>query len=168
MAQKYSNEKVHLEGRTFGQWTVLERTGISKCGQSLWRCICSCGVEKPKVLYGALTTGGSKSCGCLKNKEFGDRNRKHGLTKSQAPTYMVWLWIKTKCYNKQNKGYDQCGARGVVMKLSWSRSFGEFFQDVGARPTLQHTLKRIDRNGNYEPGNVHWVARKNTRIKTNS
>lgn len=42
----------------------------------------------------------------------------------------------------------------------WRRSFEAFIADVGNKPTPEHTLDRIDTNGDYEPANVRWATRK--------
>lgn len=43
---------------------------------------------------------------------------------------------------------------------AWATSFQNFIDDMGLRPTPQHTLERKDSNGNYEPGNCEWATRK--------
>jgi hypothetical protein len=40
----------------------------------------------------------------------------------------------------------------------WSRNFEAFLRDVGPRPSVRHSLDRIDVNGHYEPGNVRWAT----------
>lgn len=63
--------KRNLIGMQFGEWTV-----VSYLGNSLWECVCSCGVVK-NILTGKLTSGQTMSCGHaktidLKGQRFGD------------------------------------------------------------------------------------------------
>jgi len=55
-----------LTGRRIGRWTVLAHAPTGKPGSTRWRCQCDCGRIKERVLYNALTTGRSLSCGCLR------------------------------------------------------------------------------------------------------
>jgi hypothetical protein len=56
---------LQLEGQKFGNLLVIEREG-SKRGRSLWKCLCDCG-NTCYVISSYLTTGDTKSCGCLKS-----------------------------------------------------------------------------------------------------
>ena len=59
--------KLRLIGERFGSLVVIGESDSSKCGHAKWTCQCDCGKEV--VVYGiALTSGNTKSCGCLKRK----------------------------------------------------------------------------------------------------
>lgn len=56
---------IDLTGRVFSRWTVLHR--YKDVLPVRWICRCECGTEKS--VYGKeLRTGGSKSCGCLRDE----------------------------------------------------------------------------------------------------
>ena len=38
-------------------------------------------------------------------------------------------------------------------------SFEQWFSCLGPRPSPKHQVDRKDNDGNYEPGNVHWVTK---------
>lgn len=56
-----------LTGERFGRLLVIERDG-SLHGNTAWRCRCDCGAEKT-LPSGSLTTGLTKSCGCLRKEK---------------------------------------------------------------------------------------------------
>lgn len=53
-----------LVGQRFGKLVVIERAGSDKHKQAVWKCLCDCGKEL-FVTSRRLTTGNTKSCGCL-------------------------------------------------------------------------------------------------------
>lgn len=158
-------------GLRFGALVALERAGTNKQGQALWKVRCDCGTVK-SVSGSNLRrpTNPTKSCGCQKSKLIASARTIHGAArrKQHASEYDIWNGMKARCRSKKMKRY---GARGIQVCAQWM-VFANFLADVGARPSLSHTLDRFPNNdGNYEPGNVRWAIAKeqsanSTRIRS--
>jgi hypothetical protein len=66
--------------------------------------------------------------------------------------------MKERCCCPSHKSYRWYGARGIEVCERWRGSFAAFYSDMGDRPSPQHSIDRIDPDGNYEPGNCRWVT----------
>jgi len=82
----------------------------------------------------------------------------HGM--SRTPEYKIWSVMLQRCHNPNAQGYPYYGARGISVCERWRESFAEFIADVGRRPSAEHSLDRIENDGNYEPGNCRWATPK--------
>lgn len=121
-----------------------------------WRFRCDCGAEFIANVSDVKARK-TQSCGCLNNEkiaEIGRAKRTHGQTKT--PEYRIWTNMIVRCTNPQDENYHNYGGRGIRMCDAWADSFEAFYRDMGPRPSPQHSVDRIDNDGNYEPGNVQW------------
>lgn len=157
IASKYIGRVFHrltVIGYTPGRETPTERIFPQLI------CRCQCGNVKP-IRAASITTGIVRSCGCIHNE------RARGLAviyktthgKSSYPEYESWKGIKQRCLNPKNQAYSRYGGRGITICDRWINSFEHFYADLGPRPSLKHSLERIDNNKGYEPGNCKWATK---------
>lgn len=120
-------------------------------------CICDCGRTTPIRLHN-LVSGHTKSCGCYHKRAMAGYKQKHGL--SRTVEYSAWCKMKDRCYNPNIKDYKRYGARCIKVCERWLYSFESFLEDMGLRPSPNHSLERKETNGDYCPDNCIWATRK--------
>lgn len=140
-----------LSGMVFGRLTVLRLSKVRRYGGPAWVCQCVCGTVK--IVGASNLRGKTRSCGCF-NKE---RRTTHDL--SRHPLYMTWVNMVRRC---GNMAYGKSYVNVNVFK-EWKDSVAKFVKyvsdNLGKKPSAEHSIDRIDTSGDYVPGNIRWATK---------
>lgn len=117
-----------------------------------------------------IISGGTKSCGC----RIKGMKARHGHTSQdgyRSPEYKSWSSMKARCNDETGDHYKYYKAQGIVICEGWL-DFNNFFADLGAKPSPEHSIDRIKGILNYSCGkcseclkngwemNGRWATRK--------
>lgn len=145
--------------KQYGKWKVIGEPHHDPYGKNKVLCRCECGIEK-QVFVGHLKTGASKNCRRCSNVIHGcaKRGRSGSLERSTYSSYQNMLqrslnvssFKSAKCYRD----------RPVAVCKRWLKGgFKVFLFDMGIKPTIHHSLDRVNNNNlMYSPANCRWAT----------
>lgn len=145
-------------GERYGRLVILD----PGAGSLQARVRCDCGTEKA-VKRNALRRGDVVSCGCVRKEHMvviGSSRKRHGQT--SHPLWGMWYQRKMACQSAWHPSYPQYGGKGVRMYGPWAQDFGVFLRDIGEPPPGMR-LTRINKEGDFVPGNVRWTSKARSR-----
>jgi hypothetical protein len=141
-------------GETNNRLTLV-RCVEKRAGSYVWIAACECG-NGTRVTVRDFRSGHTKSCGCLRREVMREIKTTHGM--SESAEFNVWCHILGRCNNTTDAKYPWYGARGIKVCERWT-VFENFYMDMGERPSEEHSIDRINNDGNYEPSNCKWATR---------
>ena len=149
-----------------GRLTVIDhilRPRSDGRNRRVLKCRCVCGSEVEVLPYN-VSSGDTRSCGCLHRQRASEANTTHGLSdRSKGSLYNVWRGMRRRCYSPSAHNYKWYGGKGIEIQWDNFESFAAWSAANGYKPGLQ--LDRINSDLDYSPDNCWWTTRSDNMMR---
>jgi hypothetical protein len=82
---------------------------------------------------------------------------RHGESgRKRTPEYAAWDAMIQRCENKNHPSYPNYGGRGIKVCDRWRDDYNSFLEDMGRRPSPEHSIERKGNDGHYCLDNCVW------------
>lgn len=141
----------YKQGDIIGKCAFLKRV-INNNKRAIFLCECGKEFEYNIKAVKRKATGLCPICTKTYVKKI---NTVHG--KHSYPEYSIWIAMKKRCSNEKVHNFKNYGGKGIKVCDRWIDSFDNFYEDMGPRPSKDHTIERIENDKDYGPSNCKWL-----------
>lgn len=137
-----------------GRTSILRANNVLHQNQMF--CSLSCKL-KTKHVHAIRRYKGREECGTVYKRLKRQNKLPNNLTLNEARRLAkIWRGMLHRCGHVGSKPHRNYAARGIKVYKLWREDLWSFILYIGPRPSLIHSVDRINNDGNYEPGNVKW------------
>ena len=129
----------------YGRLTVISNAGKDYRGLYLWKCVCDCGNTK-LVVGQNLSSGKSKSCGCIKDEFLKKKGNQYGLLEDRQDAMLRVQYSHLKRRHTKFNYNDKVIDFSLFIKLSKSKCTYcglEYSKEIEDRLNETKSLKRL-------------------------
>ncbi len=157
-----ANKRKDITGNRYDKLVAIKPLYPNNKGLWQWEFKCDCGntLVRSITFASKLKPNQSHSCGCSHHL------KTHGMSYKNKKLYWVWVSMRQRCFNPENKDYPNYGGRGIRIFSEWSdySAFHDWALSSGYKDKV--TIERVDVNGNYEPSNCTWIVNEKQALNT--
>lgn len=167
-----------LSGQVIGMLHIDKHLGFDSHRDAIYECTCICGNKYIAKANDITRRKHSEnvSCGCIREKYLSELIKEYHPTKhgdrsnsKYKKLYKIWIELRERCNNPNNKSYFHYGSRGIKVCPEWNNpddgyiNFKKWSLENGLKPGL--TIDRINNDLGYYPENCQWT---NNKVQCNN